>query len=732
MRYVTDPEGHVTELRYDAQHRPDWMRDPLGNVTDYLFDGEHHLREITDAENNQKTRTFYPEGMLWTETSGKGVLTEFVYDAYGAPFTVTTGNHPPEQMIHTPEGLLGNYISREGSEYRLRWDEDKPSSITDPLGKTKKFTIDGDQSVDGVLDRNGTQVFYERNQRNEIKDIHVGSLDDPPVVSFTRKADGSIEYMSDPAGTTHYFRDDLGRVTHVTDPHAFAVGYGYDEAGNIEEITYPGNKTVSYTYDDLNRLKSVSTWLGDAMSFEYDDAGRLAYVIGFDGIRTDYGYDRADRLIDLASPVAQFHFRDALGNPSLDGNGNPRVVQQSISPPSFGPTQVSYRYNPSKTRLESAGQAAFDYDHEGRLTAGYGYYYFYDYAHRLTGVAFNPDGTGEIASFKYDGQGRRLVADRSGSGKTYYIYGNNGNVLAEANEQKQIIRYYIHAMGLAAMITPDGKTYSYHYDPSGNTVAMTNDLGEVVNRYSYSPFGDYVSVSEQVYQPFRFSGRFGAMEEPELLLYFIKARFYDPQTGRFISEDPRGLRLGQPNLYAYADNNPVCFVDPDGEALVGALIGAAVGGVSGYFSGTLDNKSGVELTLSIFAGALEGAFIGAIDPTGGVGTTLKAVKTINTMRTLVTYGTIGVGVGITQESLSSIVNNRPLAINQYSLLASGLGGAVGGYAGKSFSLLASKFTGSELIQGLTGLGSTPFGFTYTTLSYESFTLLGGLDTNLSD
>ena len=80
-----------------------------------------------------------------------------------------------------------------------------------------------------------------------------------------------------------------------------------------------------------------------------------------------------------------------------------------------------------------------------------------------------------------------------GGVETRYIYDTNGNLLAEADANNTITRYYIHGAGLLAAITPANDLYCYHYDATGNTVAITDSSETVVNSYDYSPFGMIIS-----------------------------------------------------------------------------------------------------------------------------------------------------------------------------------------------------------------------------------------------
>ena len=197
------------------------------------------------------------------------------------------------------------------------------------------------------------------------------------------------------------------------------------------------------------------------------------------------------------------------------------------------------------------------YDDEGQLISAYGSTLTFDYEHRLTGIA------GETTSqFKYDGAGNRLEADRNGT-VTRYIYDASGNLLAEADSSNQITRYYIYGAGLLAMVDTANTMYCYHFDATGHTVALTDSTKAIVNAYAYTPFGILANQTQTIEQPFKFVGQYGVMAEDNGW-YYMRARYYDPETGRFISEDPLGFDGGDVNLYVYASNNPVMFMDPWG------------------------------------------------------------------------------------------------------------------------------------------------------------------------
>jgi RHS repeat-associated protein len=120
-----------------------------------------------------------------------------------------------------------------------------------------------------------------------------------------------------------------------------------------------------------------------------------------------------------------------------------------------------------------------------------------------------------------------------------------------------------YGQGLLAMVTPSDQVYCYHFNATGSTVAMTDSSQTMVNKYAYDPFGKVTNQEETISQPFKFVGQYGVMTEPNGF-YYMRARYYDPQVGRFIPEDPIGFEGGDVNLYAYVGNNPIVLIDPLG------------------------------------------------------------------------------------------------------------------------------------------------------------------------
>ena len=236
---------------------------------------------------------------------------------------------------------------------------------------------------------------------------------------------------------------------------------------------------------------------------------------------------------------------------TLPPNNSARTESPVATSPS---TSTSYGYNARRNRQLSAGALSYAYDNEGQLANAGGTGLTFDYNHRLVGI-------GSDTQFSYDGRGNRLIATRAGV-TTQYIYDPWGNLVADS-DSNGVTHKYIYGKGLLAVVTSAGR-YCYHFNGTGSTVAITDMTQAVVNSYAYDPFGQILGQQETVAQPFKYVGQYGVMAEPNGL-YYMRARYYDPTVGRFISEDPIGFAGGTVNLYEYAQNNPVTRIDPSGQ-----------------------------------------------------------------------------------------------------------------------------------------------------------------------
>jgi RHS repeat-associated protein len=138
-------------------------------------------------------------------------------------------------------------------------------------------------------------------------------------------------------------------------------------------------------------------------------------------------------------------------------------------------------------------------------------------------------------SYAYDGFGRRVKKNVNGT-ITYYIY-DNEDIRFETDENGTIIAEYIHGPGIDEPLAMrrDGQNYYYHVNGLGSITALTDSSKVVVQSYVYDSFGQIISQSGNIQNPYTYTAR---EYDSEIGLYYYRARYYDAYIGRFISEDP--------------------------------------------------------------------------------------------------------------------------------------------------------------------------------------------------
>jgi len=249
---------------------------------------------------------------------------------------------------------------------------------------------------------------------------------------------------------------------------------------------------------------------------------------------------------------------------TLDGVGNRiRTALNEPMMPSYNAETVNYTYSLGNI-LNTAGGNTYTHDANGNRTSKTNgtnvTSYTYDSLNRLTQTST----ASRQIQYIYNGLGQRVAKIDNGV-QVNYLVDPNGilpQVLAETDNTGNLIAYYVYdGVGLVAKVTPQNQYYFYHYDGLGSTVAITNSNGAVVNTYCYSPEG-LVGAQETIPNPFTYVGKYGVIAEGNGL-YFMRARYYDPEVGRFINKDPIGY-WGGLNLFTYTGNNQVSSVDPTG------------------------------------------------------------------------------------------------------------------------------------------------------------------------
>ncbi len=575
---VTDAAGHSTKLLSDHLGRLTKLVDPLGNLARLGYDQEDNLTAVGlprgvhgsstyDALGNPVTLTDPLGGQLnlaygtalnlpvSLRTPG-GQQTQFNYDAHGNPTRLTYPDQQAEQATYDTQGNPTTFVNVRGQQITCTYDAQALL--------THKYYADGSR-VDYAYDghRNLTRVTKASGSTNQ-------------VTTLTYDAADRLVQVTDPFNRSlSYAYDEAGRRRQMTTSDGFVLNYGYDENGRLGQLMDgAGNPNVVYTYDASDRLASqqqghggITTYAYDpagrvvtlinrapggailsSFEYTYDELGRRTRVVTLEGI-TDYAYDAAGQLTAVTLPGGR-----AI-NYTYDANGNRLQVADHGTPTAYLTNNLD--------QYTQIGTATYLYDADGNLLSkndgGQTWTYAYDHENQLV-QAVTPDGTW---TYEYDALGNRLAAVHDGQRTEYLVDPTGlGDVVGEYSGDGARQTHYAHGLGLAFRRSAGEPPAYYAFDALGNTSELTDSSGAVLNRYVYLPFGERVSTLEAVTNPFQYVGALGVMHDGNGL-EFMRARYFEPTSGRFIHRDPLGLN-GELNLYRYAHNDPVNQVDPSG------------------------------------------------------------------------------------------------------------------------------------------------------------------------
>jgi RHS repeat-associated protein len=574
---VTDADDVTVETEYDLVNRPITVTLPMTLQTIYGYDDGDRKTTVRDAEDNVTTYDYDPLGRLLSVLDAVDETTQFEYDPAGNRLVMIDAN---EHETHYRYDGVGRRIS-----------------LTFGITHTTIYTYDQASNLTARLDPNGAVVAFDYDPLNRLETIDYPS---DPTVSYTYDDVGNRLTMTDGSGSTAYQWDDLNRPTVImstqTGQNARVVSYGYNEAGHRTRLTYPGaTRVVTYTYSGAGRMDTVEDWLDNVTDYDYSPAGRLVTTTLPVGVISLRGYDDAGRLISVShattsTTLAAYEYQlDDVGNrlervgPSgtetttygydnvyrlrsveypdgdttlygYDPVGNREAMTETIG---FDQIVSSYAYDVAdrlRTRVRDSVTTTFTWDENGNALSNGGTEYVFDEDNRLVEVD-----DGAAASFAYNGDGLR-VAVTEGAATNRYLWdlANDLPELLEADD-----RTLVYGLDLLAEVDATNEAAYHLTDGLGSSTIVVDDSSAVIREAEFDAFGVERESRGTYETPMQFAGE----QSDGGGLVYLRARYYDPDLGRFLSRDslegfsfvPQSL-----NPYMYAHDNPARYTDPAG------------------------------------------------------------------------------------------------------------------------------------------------------------------------
>lgn len=617
---VTDPLGAVTRYERDAFGRPASITDPTGATTRLQWSVEGHLTRRTAPDGTTETWTYDGEGNCTSHTDPLGGVSRFEYTHFDL-LTARTGPdgvryafaHDTElrlTAVTNPHGLTWTYeydaagrLVRETDfdDRALEYAYDAAGRLASRRNALGEVTSFARNELGQVLRKstNGRNTTYAYDLTDQLAQA-VGP--DGTTLTLLRDRYGRLHSETVDGCTVTYTYDTLGRRTGRTTPTGARTTWSYDAAGRPTGMVASG-RTIGFTYDEAGR--EVTRHLAGTLRLEhtFDVSGRLTTqsVTGARGHRIQhrsYTYRADGNLtgiddqltgtrrfdLDATGRVTAVHAAGWTERYAYDEAGN---QTQAAWPASHPGTEATGPRAYQGTRITRAGNVRYEHDALGRITLRQKtrlsrkpdtWRYEWDTEDRLTSVV-TPDGT--RWHYIYDPLSRRTAKLRlAEDGETILErvdFTWDGTTLCEqtttsADFPHPVTLTWDH-QGLRPLaqterITPadasqqeiDSRFFAIVTDLIGTPTELVDEQGDIAWHTRSTLWGTTAwSTNSTTYTPLRFPGQY---YDPETGLHYNYFRHYDPETTRFLTQDPLGLEPA-PNPSNYV-TNPQTWADPLG------------------------------------------------------------------------------------------------------------------------------------------------------------------------
>jgi RHS repeat-associated protein len=557
VRFI-DANGSITRWSYGPCRRLLERTDPAGGAVSYVWGKEpNRLKQVINEKN--ETYTFFRDNCdnIIREVSFDGAERSFGYDAEGNVIAHTNANGetitierdamhrvigqnlPDGERIRFAYDSVGNLIKAINSDIQISFERD-------PLGRITRDS-QGDHWVERHYDSIGNIIRTETSLGH--------------IVDYTADANGYITKLTTLGDKSFGFiRNANGQELERSMPGGAHLDQQFDSVGRLtaQDVfkSRVGNESSSEFISKASELLS--------RKFSYDNGGALTGVSDSYWGQVAYNYDPADRLLSVLRDqgICEYFDYDKASNITCKRTEGKITKNEQLE---YG----------AGSRLIQKGSTRYEYDSEGRRIKMIRdvdtdnpkiWMYEWNAIDRLKQVT-DPDGN--IFSYNYDAFGRRVAKSSTNQGikrDTKRAIWDGDVIIHEYSSEKSWSAWIYEVSNLAPIATvQNSKIYSIINDPAGTPEYFIDDTASLHHTGNRLAWGETINKNINVNNGIDCAIRFqGQYHDNETNLHYNFKRYYDPECGTYISQDPIRLRGGE-NLYQYAPN-PISWIDPYGLA----------------------------------------------------------------------------------------------------------------------------------------------------------------------
>jgi len=601
----------VSRFSYDKLGRLNGVVDAAGLVTEYQRDSSGNItsqRSYASGEPEQAVTEQFSYDAAGRLTGRHNALAQHIqwqYEGLSQPVKQLQADGSALNYQYDKERNLTAIMRSDGARYQLDYDgRERPVKLQGFDGRVQQYQYDINGKVSALSDGSKRQLRLKRDSRGRIIEqtalfgqqlasnhFHYDKLGRPLRASnaqrklrFSYHANGQLsEQWQDDWRTLHHY-DAAGRRQCTVLPDGSTLDYRYNDQGLLSQLAlnqqpllwrsfdaagretareYSSGLQLKQQFDAFSRL-TAQQWQHNTddgaaqqqRQYQYSALHQLLKVTDNQTGGTEYQYNNLDQLVSKAhstdSSQSEQHQWDSFGNPA----GEAVEVKQDRL---LRYQDNQYQYDDSGNQLNATAPG----QRQQREFNGF---------NQLTALSCgNANSGNSVTRYEYDAFGRRS-AKITAAGRTDYLW--DGNSLIGEYCQGEFSWYIFQPNSNKPLaLVKQGLVYFYQLDQLGTPLSLTDSENQIVWQAHYSVFGKATVTVNKIDNPIRFQGQY---YDNESGLHYNHFRYYDPQSGRFISQDPIGL-LGGINHYQYAPNH-INWIDPLGLACKEAavLAGAAV------------------------------------------------------------------------------------------------------------------------------------------------------------